>query len=262
MCENSDTLHGHGRGAMESTPPAPPHMDTETPCCLAEDTDEGSKGPPRVASYSDMDTRPPLTPDSMMALDMDSQLATHSLGDAAFHMHELLSDLPTLSCESAELGEECCKEETMLSEECASQCPPCPLHIAIGKGQPQMLSPPSDPDLQASSSRGLFMTERDNGHLISLFHYEGGTLADASTGTPLANLEGLTNSEEVSASGWDQGETPTASHCNIEDIAGDLAQQQRPLQDNEQEVRLQPTLSSTLLRSLSLVSGVIRPAHF
>ncbi|XP_018417709.1 PREDICTED: amyloid beta A4 precursor protein-binding family A member 3-like [Nanorana parkeri] len=242
---------------------APPHMDTESPSCFAGANDaapckEGSpdpagKGPPRVASYSEMDTRPPLTPDTMMALDVDSHVGRDSLGDP-FHMQELLSELPTLNCQAGEPHSNCCTESdrhlnTRPSgdqdyQESANQCSPCPLHIAIGKGQPQLINRSSESDLQASSSRGLFMTDDDTGELLSLFQYEGGTLADVNTGTPLATLDGLTQNEERSSTGilaWDENETPSSSsELSREDSSSSVAEseisdQQRPLQENNEE---------------------------
>ncbi|CAI9610266.1 unnamed protein product [Staurois parvus] len=240
---------------------ASPHMDmepqsgfSEGACCKQDSPDSLGKGPPRVDSYSEMDTRPPLTPDTMMALDMDSQLGTHSL-EGAFQMHELISDLPTLDCQPTE-PEPTSPTDSPLNtsdqvyQETATSCPPCPLHIAIGKGQAQMVSRSSDSDLQASGSRGLFLTDGDTGQMFRLFQYEGGTLADTSTGTPLATLDGLTKNEEHSGTGmlaWEQGETPSSSSSSSELSREDastnhpeseITQQQRPPQEDDQETQM------------------------
>ncbi|XP_077331795.1 amyloid-beta A4 precursor protein-binding family A member 3 isoform X2 [Lithobates pipiens] len=238
------------------TVPAAPHMDTdpqssfsEGACCKEESPGGAARAPPRVDSYSEMDTRPPLTPDTMMALDMDSQPATHPPLDA-FHMHELITDLPTLDCQPTEPNPS--STDSPLNtrdqdyQETASPCPPCPLHISIGKGQAQMVSRSSESDLQASASRGLFLTEVDTGHMINLFQHEGGTLADGSTGTPLATLEALTKNEEHAGGAmlaWGQGETPSSSSSSSElsredtwtSLAESEISEQRPLQENDQE---------------------------
>lgn len=236
---------------------ATPLMDTDPQnsfsggACKEESPDSADRAPPRVDSSSEMDTRPPLTPDTMMALDMDSQPGTHSPVDA-FHMHELISDLPTLDCQPTELNPSSSTDSSVNTRDqdyqaTASPCPPCPLHISIGKGQAQIVSRSSESDLQASASRGLFLTEGDTGQMISLFQYEGGTLADGSTGTPLATLDALTKNEEHSGSGmlaWEQGETPSSSSSSSElsreDTSTSLAEseiseQQQPLQENDQE---------------------------
>ncbi|KAM5191551.1 amyloid-beta A4 precursor protein-binding family A member 3 [Mantella aurantiaca] len=236
---------------------APPGMDTETPsdvtedsegaCCKEGPPDSAGKGPPRVDSSSEMDTRPPLTPETMMALDMDSHTGRDSPVDA-FHMHGLLSELPELSCQSGEPQLESSYTDRPRGDqeyqESSSQCPPCPLHIAIGKGQPQMVSRSSESDLQASTSRGLFMTDHDTGELYRLFQYEGGTLADGSTGTPLATLDGLTTNEEPSgAVMWETDGTAPNSPLTTLHIAASLpeaqiSQQQRPLQEDSQETQM------------------------
>ncbi|XP_069623910.1 amyloid-beta A4 precursor protein-binding family A member 3-like isoform X1 [Ranitomeya imitator] len=137
------------------------------------DLDQGSGGsdsraPPRVDSCPDMDTRPP----------QDCQLGT------AFHMKELLGELPTLPCPANE-------EEACLGD-ASHGCQPCLLHIATGKGLRQM----SDSSMEAADSHGLFMTENDKDGMFTLFQCEAGTLSAGDTGTPLARLEAISGSEQ------------------------------------------------------------------
>ncbi|XP_077109914.1 amyloid-beta A4 precursor protein-binding family A member 3 isoform X2 [Ranitomeya variabilis] len=137
------------------------------------DLDQGSGGsegraPPRVDSCPDMDTRPPP----------DCQLGT------AFHMKELLGELPTLPCPANE-------EEACLGD-ASHGCQPCLLHIATGKGLRQM----SDSGMEATGSHGLFMTENDKDGMFTLFQCEAGTLSAGDTGTPLARLEAISGNEQ------------------------------------------------------------------
>ncbi|XP_072261213.1 amyloid-beta A4 precursor protein-binding family A member 3-like isoform X2 [Pyxicephalus adspersus] len=260
-------------------------MDTEAPSCYVGGREEAcccgegppdTAGPPRVDSSSEMDTRPPVTPDTIMASDMDSQINRETLGDA-FYMKDLMSELPSPDCPSTEPASPCCNERPGGGhQEAASQCQPCPLHIAIGKGQAHIVSRASESDLQASTSRGLFLTDNDTGELISLFQFEGGTLANESTGTPLATLDGLGKKDERPGGvmlAWEPGETPSSAELSTEEMSASLAEsdislQQRPLQENPQETLMlfphYPTLAKVPgpCESEDLLDGVVFGARY
>ncbi|XP_073419127.1 amyloid-beta A4 precursor protein-binding family A member 3 [Dendrobates tinctorius] len=142
------------------------------------DLDQGSGGsesraPPRVDSCPDMDTRPPPE-----LVDTECQLGT------AFHMEELLSELPTLPCPANE-------DEASLGN-ASHGCQPCLLHIATGKGLRQM----SDSSMEAAGSHGLFLTENDKDGMFTLFQCSAGTLSAGDTGMPLARLEAVSGNEQ------------------------------------------------------------------
>uniref|UniRef100_A0A8C0H303 Amyloid-beta A4 precursor protein-binding family A member 3 n=1 Tax=Chelonoidis abingdonii TaxID=106734 RepID=A0A8C0H303_CHEAB len=67
------------------------------------------------------------------------------------------------------------------------ECPPCLLHVAMGRG---LAMPP------CHAHHGLLFAEADREDLLSLLHHEGGLPADASEETPLARSDVLAGSDE------------------------------------------------------------------
>ncbi|KAG8454476.1 hypothetical protein GDO86_000918 [Hymenochirus boettgeri] len=143
------------------------------------------RAPPRVDSCPDMDTRPPLTPD-LNVMEFDGDV----LG-LSFQMQELLSQLPTLegqlqitnTSDSTDQATNPLLEEQKKAQ---TECQPCPLHIATGKGLVQKLHIASQDD---TTSRGLLLTDGGGEELLNLFQYEEGIPGDVGAGRHLARLE-------------------------------------------------------------------------
>ncbi|KAM3937517.1 amyloid-beta A4 precursor protein-binding family A member 3 isoform 2-T2 [Leptodactylus fuscus] len=187
----------NGMDFQRQTPPLPsylpgnfleaPQMDLETQDSHEQCSgtlDQGSidsRAPPRVDSCPDMDTRPPLEAQQDPAAQ-----------ESAFHMQELLSQLPTLSCPSNGNHYE--------EESCPHECQPCLLHIAMGKGLTHTLRQLSESSNVPDSSHGLFLTDSDKeGETFTLFQCEEGTLSVGDIRTPLARLEGISSTEQYTA---------------------------------------------------------------
>uniref|UniRef100_A0A8C5M0Z5 Amyloid-beta A4 precursor protein-binding family A member 3 n=1 Tax=Leptobrachium leishanense TaxID=445787 RepID=A0A8C5M0Z5_9ANUR len=197
---------------------APPRVDS----CPDMDT-----RPPRVDSCPDMDTRPPFTTE-LVSMDLDAQVEEAGQG-VAFHMQDLLSELPTLDCQKEQLelvSTSGGQQEEKLSKETEPvdgqvECPPCPLHVVTGKGLAQSLRRLSDTNTMSSSSLGLFLTDSCSGELLSLFRCEDGSLVQGEMGTPLARLDAVPGNEPPSdhslqhqvhvCHGWKEGEAVSPS---------------------------------------------------
>ncbi|XP_032630635.1 amyloid-beta A4 precursor protein-binding family A member 3 isoform X2 [Chelonoidis abingdonii] len=78
------------------------------------------------------------------------------------------------------------------------ECPPCLLHVAMGRGlaMPPCHAQPSACSQRSRESHGLLFAEADREDLLSLLHHEGGLPADASEETPLARSDVLAGSDE------------------------------------------------------------------
>ncbi|XP_038239808.1 amyloid-beta A4 precursor protein-binding family A member 3 isoform X1 [Dermochelys coriacea] len=77
------------------------------------------------------------------------------------------------------------------------KCPPCLLHVAMGRGlamQP-CHAQPSACSQRSQESHGLLFAEADREDLLSLLHHEGGLLVEASEETPLARSDVLAGSD-------------------------------------------------------------------
>ncbi|XP_074834324.1 amyloid-beta A4 precursor protein-binding family A member 3 isoform X2 [Carettochelys insculpta] len=77
------------------------------------------------------------------------------------------------------------------------ECPPCPLHVATGRG---LAVPPCRAQCSAGSRRsreshGLLSAEAGREDLLSLLHHEGGLPVEAGEETPLARLDILARSD-------------------------------------------------------------------
>ncbi|XP_063770913.1 amyloid-beta A4 precursor protein-binding family A member 3 isoform X2 [Pseudophryne corroboree] len=227
----------------------PPHMDLE-PQAGAGVLEESCSGamelagrtPPRVDSCPDMDTRPPLTPELMPGIDMGAQ------DGGTFHMQELLSELPHCDCPSA--GEAApgsssassCQTESHHGDR--SECQPCLLHIAMGKGlahtQRRLIS---DSATVGSGSRGLLMADTETEDMATLFQCEEGSAGEGST--PLARLETVprgeqpTDAAETVRWGEEEGDESPSSEISREDSLCSLAEasESRPPPESDLAVR-------------------------
>ncbi|XP_043391803.1 amyloid-beta A4 precursor protein-binding family A member 3 isoform X1 [Chelonia mydas] len=77
------------------------------------------------------------------------------------------------------------------------ECPPCLLHVAMGRGlamQP-CHAQPSACSRRSQESHGLLFAEADREDLLSLLHHEGGLPAEDSEETPLARSDVLAGSD-------------------------------------------------------------------
>ncbi|XP_075467393.1 amyloid-beta A4 precursor protein-binding family A member 3 isoform X2 [Ascaphus truei] len=240
-------------GACQHSPPSPE-------CPKVPDT--AGRAPPRVDSCPEMDTRPPDASE-MMGMEMDALLDI-IVPVGTFHMQELLSQLPTLDHQPGQ-GELCqssaspCQETSIIGEgpqEGQTECHPCPLHIATGKGLARTLRRVSEPGTVPSNSHGLFLLDAGTENLLSLLQYEGVALVEGGTGTPLARLEAVPRNEppgfcppqdaDGGSPGFGIGETPSSpsSEMSREDSSCSLAEvseaawgetQQCPTQDSDEE---------------------------
>ncbi|XP_068089891.1 amyloid-beta A4 precursor protein-binding family A member 3 isoform X5 [Hyperolius riggenbachi] len=150
---------------------------------------------PRADGCSGMHSRASSTQDVIMAT--DSQLERGSKGDA-FHMDELCSELPDFNTRQTDSDSSCSSTSCQKSRQCLHQddrCPPCPLHIAIGKGQALASHRSSDVGT-AVCSHELFCTDSDTRDLFNLFQNEDGILANESAGTPLAVFDKFKKAQE------------------------------------------------------------------
>ncbi|XP_073541286.1 amyloid-beta A4 precursor protein-binding family A member 3-like isoform X2 [Phyllobates terribilis] len=204
---------------LSGTLPEGPPMDLET-------AGQGSGGnpsraPPRVDSCPGMDTRPPPE-----LKGMECQLGT-TAHQTAFHMMGLLSELPTFTRPSN--GNDCV-EETCLGNG-IHKCPPCLLHIAMGKGLAHTLRQMSESNMDAAGSHGLLLTENDKDGMFTLFQCEEGTLSAGDTGTPLARLEAISGKEQCTgALTLEEKESPSVSSgLSREDSSCSLAEQEPQL---------------------------------
>ncbi|KAH1174594.1 amyloid-beta A4 precursor protein-binding family A member 3 [Mauremys mutica] len=77
------------------------------------------------------------------------------------------------------------------------ECPPCLLHVAMGRGlaRPSCHAQPSACSQRSRESHGLLFAEADREDLLSLLHHEGGLPAEASEETPLARSDVLAGSD-------------------------------------------------------------------
>lgn len=77
------------------------------------------------------------------------------------------------------------------------ECPPCLLHVAMGRGlaMPSCHAQPSACSQRSRESHGLLFAEADREDLLSLLHHEGGLPAEASEETPLARSDVLAGSD-------------------------------------------------------------------
>lgn len=165
-------------------------MDLETQEPLADEERCGTaasadgRAPPRVDSCPDMDTRPPPEPAE----------------GAAFHMQELLAELPP------------CEEGA-----------PCLLHVAMGKGLAHTLRSLSESGSAPAGSHGLFLTDSDKDGMFTLFQCEEGPLSAEGAGTPLARLEALSGSEpSAGATAAEEEEESSSSGLSREDSSCSL----------------------------------------
>ncbi|KAM4050091.1 amyloid-beta A4 precursor protein-binding family A member 3-like [Anomaloglossus baeobatrachus] len=220
------------------TPPLPSYCSgtlTEGPPMDLEPADQGagdseSRAPPRVDSCPDMDTRPPPE-----LLGMECQLGTAGQ-ESAFHMKELLSELPTFTCPSNGNHYE---EESCLGK-APEECQPCLLHIAMGKGLGHTVRQMSKPCIEVAGSHGLLLTESGKDGMFTLFQCEEGTLCAGDTGVPLARLEAILSSEQYTgAVGLEEEESSaTSSGLSREDSSCSLAEEES--QRHVQEILPQP----------------------
>lgn len=178
-------------------PSEAPQMDLETQEQLTDEDRSGTaapgdgRAPPRVDSSPDMDTRPPPEPAE----------------GAAFHMQELVAELPPY-------------------EEEPPECPPCLLHIAMGKGLAQSLS---EAGAVPAGSHGLFLTDTDKDDMFTLFQCEEGPLSAQGPGTPLARLEAISGSERTSgATALEEDEESSSSGLSREDSSCSLVDPEPP----------------------------------
>ncbi|XP_073180819.1 amyloid-beta A4 precursor protein-binding family A member 3 isoform X2 [Lepidochelys kempii] len=77
------------------------------------------------------------------------------------------------------------------------ECPPCLLHVAMGRGlamQP-CHAQPSACSRRSQESHGLLFAEADREDLLSLLHHEGGLPVEATEETPLARSDVLAGSD-------------------------------------------------------------------
>ncbi|XP_075720257.1 amyloid-beta A4 precursor protein-binding family A member 3 isoform X1 [Rhinoderma darwinii] len=215
------TLPSYPSGNLEA-----PQMDLETQEQLTSASDEECSGnasqgsleierraPPRADSCPDMDTRPPLE-----VMGMESQLDTAELG-SAFHMQELLSELPTFTCPSNHHEEESCLGKAPY------ECQPCLLHVAMGKGFASTRQRLSESSPVSDGSHGLLRTDSDKDGMFTLFQCEESTLSVEDTGTPLARLEAISSNEQYSeAAGPEEEEySSLSSGLSREDSSCSLA---------------------------------------
>ncbi|XP_030396286.1 amyloid-beta A4 precursor protein-binding family A member 3 isoform X2 [Gopherus evgoodei] len=77
------------------------------------------------------------------------------------------------------------------------ECPPCLLHVAMGRGlaMPSCHAQPSACSQRSRESHGLLFAEADREDLLSLLHHEGGLPVEASEETPLARSDVLAGSD-------------------------------------------------------------------
>ncbi|XP_044124518.1 amyloid-beta A4 precursor protein-binding family A member 3 isoform X2 [Bufo gargarizans] len=212
-----------------------PHMDLETQelltgtsheeCCGTASpgsVDIDSRAPPRVDSCPDMDTRPPLE-----VTGMESQLDPAGQG-SAFHMQELLNELPTMTCPS---------NGDHYEGEAPHKCQPCLLHIAMGKGFAQRLQRLSESSTVPDGGNGLFLTDNGKDGMFTLFQCEEGTLSPGDARTPLARLEAISSNEQYSEAGGQEEEESSSlsSGLSREDSSCSLADQE--LQQSQRNVQ-------------------------
>ncbi|KAG8594285.1 hypothetical protein GDO81_001145 [Engystomops pustulosus] len=187
-------------------------------CCGTAEI--SGRAPPRVDSCPDMDTRPP--PEVM---GMESHLDTMTDRNA-FHMQELLRQLPSMACPSN--GNHCLEEERLGGA--PHECQPCLLHIAMGKGLQQV----PESSMLSADGHGLFHTERDKEKMFTLFQCEEGTLSPADTRMPLARMEGISSNEQYpGAAGLEEDKTSSLSSGHSREVSSCSLGEQEPQPSQE-----------------------------
>ncbi|XP_075058034.1 amyloid-beta A4 precursor protein-binding family A member 3 [Mixophyes fleayi] len=241
----SGTLPEHLQMDLEVLDPHIGASVAECSCSTTEGSmDIASRAHPRVDSCPDMDTRPPLTPE-IIGIDLD---ATQG---GAFHMHELLNELPNFAVQSRDLAlcspnSKRCEADPCLDESHhggQNECQPCLLHIAMGKGLAQKLRLLAESGTVSSGSRGLFIIDGENEDMFNLLQYDECTLTAGGTSTSLARLETLPKNEQQSGAEslrWKEEQSPSSSKPSNQDFLSSLAesdtrQQQQPLQESDRE---------------------------
>ncbi|KAG6934770.1 amyloid beta precursor protein binding family A member 3 [Chelydra serpentina] len=228
--------------------------------CAAPGSDADWKGNPEGAHRGvDCPRVPASTEQSdLVCMDLDEEPEAHLRGeewpesveeDNQLEIQGLLAQLQILS-PSFRDDSPASEDDPLLASDCGGdaalphkralgccrglpgECPPCLLHVAMGRGlaMPPCHAQPSACSRRSQESHGLLFAEADREDLLSLLHHEGGLLVEASEETPLARSDVLATSDgespearQVEEAASQPGRSQAESSCRWYRRGGDSA---------------------------------------
>ncbi|KAM7134873.1 amyloid-beta A4 precursor protein-binding family A member 3 isoform 2-T3 [Macrochelys suwanniensis] len=228
--------------------------------CAAPGSDADWKGNPEGAHRGvDCPRVPASTEQSdLVCMDLDEEPEAHLRGeewpesveeDDQLEIQGLLAQLQILS-PSFRDDSPASEDDPLLASDCGGdaalphkwalgrcrglpgECPPCLLHVAMGRGlaMPPCHAQPSACSRRSQESHGLLFAEADREDLLSLLHHEGGLPVEASEETPLARSDVLATSDgesleagQVEEAASQPGRSQAESSCRWYRRGGDSA---------------------------------------